>query len=622
MGSVPPFYLGLQEKYDIILKEYEKRKMRMAQWFIAAKKADFERIAEKYGIDPVIARIIRNRDVISDEEICKYLNGGREDFYAPALLKDMDQAAVFLKNKIEAGAKIRVIGDYDADGICSSYILTEGMSACGGDVDTVIPHRVKDGYGLNDSLIADAHAEGIDTIVTCDNGIAAASQIAYARELGMAVIVTDHHEIPYEEDAQGKKCYLLPEAEAVVDPQREDCTYPWKGICGAVVAYKLIQQLFMLMHPEGEEELLEEALEFAAFATVCDVMELQDENRLIVKCGLKHMKNTRNIGLKALIEVCGLEGRELTAYHMGFVLGPCINSTGRLDTAKRALSLFQSRERAEAVQLAGQLRELNDSRKEMTLEGTGQAIDILEKEGRNRDMVLVVYLPECHESLAGIIAGRLKDKYGKPSFVLTKGEEGLKGSGRSVESYHMYEELSACKELFTKYGGHKMAAGLSMPEENLEPFRRKINENCRLTEEELEEKIHIDVALPFSCLTREFVDELTLLEPFGVGNPKPVFAQKNIHMISERIVGKNQNIGKYRVKDEQGATCDMMYYGDLSVLHSFLEETADTAQTDRLFQGMKTDIPLSITYYPAVNSFNGRETIQIVMQKYRKGESL
>lgn len=589
----------------------------MAQWMIAAKKADFNKIAQEYGIDPVLARIIRNRDVVTDEEIRKYLKGGREDFYPPETMKDMEKAVSLLKNKIKDSAKIRVIGDYDADGICSSYILMKGFEACGADVDTVIPHRVKDGYGLNDSLIEDAYRDGIDTIVTCDNGIAAAEQIAHAGELGMTVIVTDHHEIPFEEDGEGNKTYLIPAAAAVVDPKQEDCAYPCKNICGAVVAYKLVQQLFGLMHPEEEEDILKEALELAAFATVCDVMELRDENRLIVKYGLQSMKHTKNPGLKALIEVCGLEGKDISAYHIGFVLGPCINSTGRLDTAGRALSLLQSRERAEAVRIAAELKELNDSRKEMTLKSTAEAIEMIESKGLGKDRVIVVYLPECHESLAGIIAGRLKDRYGRPAFVLTRGEEGVKGSGRSVEGYHMYKELTACKELFAKYGGHKMAAGLSMAEENVETFKRQLNENCLLTEEDLEKKVHIDVALPLSCLSREFVDGLSLLEPFGAGNPKPVFAQKNIHIISERVVGKNRNIGKFSIKDEEGTSCDMMFYGDLEAFHAFLEEKAGEQEAGRLFQGMKTDIPITITYYPAVNSFGGRETIQIVMQNYR-----
>lgn len=588
----------------------------MAKWFVAAKKADFNKIAKEYRIDPVLARIIRNRDVIEEDEIRRYLKGGREDFYAPELLKDMDKAVSLLCRKIKEGSKIRVIGDYDADGICSSYILLKGLSTCLANVDTVIPHRVRDGYGLNDSLIEEAHGEGVDTIVTCDNGIAAASQISHAKELGMTVIVTDHHEIPYEEDTQGRRAYLIPEADAVVNPKQEECTYPYKNICGGVVAYKVIQELFSRLSPENGEEVQEELLEIAAFATVCDVMELRDENRILVKCGLENMRHTRNEGLKALIDVCGLTGKPLSAYHIGFVLGPCMNATGRLDTAKRALLLLSSKERSEAVKIAEELKNLNDSRKELTLEGTEQAIAYIESESRKEDKVLVIYLPECHESLAGIIAGRIREKYGKPAFVLTKGEEGVKGSGRSIESYHMYEQMSVCKEYFTRYGGHKMAAGLSMEESDIESFRKKINESCILTEEDFEEKVHIDVAMPFSYLTKELIKELDLLEPFGVGNPKPVFAQKNVRIISERIMGKNKNVGKYSVCDEAGQSYEMIYFGDLEKFHDFLMQRVEGETFSRLQRGQAVDIPIHITYYPSLNTYAGKETIQIVMQNY------
>ncbi len=588
----------------------------MAQWFVSAKKADFNKIAEKYSIDPVLARIIRNRDIIEEEEIRKYLKGGRQDMYTPGLLKDMDKAVALLCDKIKEGVRIRVIGDYDADGICSSYILLRGIAACGGNVDTVIPHRIKDGYGLNDSLIEEAHNDGIDTIITCDNGIAAASQVSYARELGMRVIITDHHEIPYEEE-DGRRIYILPEADAVVNPKQEACGYPYKNVCGGVVAYKVVQALFSSLHPKDEMEIMEELLEIAAFATVCDVMELRDENRIIVKCGLQNMQHTRNQGLKALIEVCGLEGKTISAYHIGFVLGPCINATGRLDTAKRALSLFSSRSRSEAVKIAAELKDLNDSRKEMTLKGTGEAIECIEKTDWKKDKVLVVYLPECHESLAGIIAGRLREQYGRPVFVLTKGEDGVKGSGRSIEGYHMYEEMTACKEYFTKYGGHKMAAGLSMEEGNVESFRRKINEACRLTEEDFEEKVHIDAAMPFSYLTKERIGELGLLEPFGVGNSKPVFAQKNVHIINARIMGKNQNVGKYNVRDEEGGSYEMVYFGDLDKFHEFLSAQAGKENIVRMLEGGRGDIPISITYYPSINSYAGKESIQIVLQNYK-----
>ena len=576
----------------------------MAQWLVAAKRADFQKMAEQYKIDPVVARLIRNRDVVGDEEIRKYLDGGVEDLYSPTLLKDMDRAVEVLKDKIASGAKIRIIGDYDADGICASYVLLKGLSVCGARADTVIPHRVKDGYGLNESLLEDAAKDGVDTVVTCDNGIAAAAQIAYGRQLGLTVVVTDHHEIPYEEGEDGSRMYLLPEAAAVVDPKREDCGYPCKNICGAVVAYKLVQQL---LEEYGKKEILEELLEIAAFATVCDLMELKDENRIIVKCGLKNMRHTKNLGLKALMEVCGIEAEKVSAYHIGFILGPCMNATGRLDTAKRALALLQSSERGEAVALAAELKNLNDIRKEMTVKGTEEAVDCIEKNGLEKDRVLVVYLPEVHESLAGIIAGRIREKYGKPAFILTKGEEG----------YHMYEEMTGCKEFFTKYGGHKMAAGLSMQEKDVDAFREKINGKCRLTPEDLEEKVHIDVAMPLSYISKGLIEELELLEPFGIGNTKPVFAQKDVHILNGRIMGKNRNVGKYWVTDGGGRFYDMMYFGDLEAFHGFLEEKAGGYMVNRLYSGEQVDIPVSILYYPDINRYGGRESIQIVMRGYR-----
>ena len=587
----------------------------MSQWFITAKKADFNKIAETYCIDPVIARIIRNKDIIAEEDIRKYLYGDKNDLYEPDRMKDVNKAADLLKQYINDHRKIRVIGDYDADGICSSYILMKGLSLCGADADTVIPHRIRDGYGLSEALIEEAHQEGVQVIITCDNGIAAREQIAYARELGMAVIITDHHEIPYEE-VEGKRIHILPEAEAVVNPKQEECTYPYKNICGAVVAYKLIQQLFTLIHQNEEAEPLEELLEIAAFATVCDVMELQDENRIIVKYGLKNMRHTRNIGLKALIEVCGLESKKLSAYHIGFVLGPCMNATGRLDTAIRALTLLQCKERAEAVRIAEELKNLNDSRKEMTAKGVTEAIQLIEESNLIKDKVLIIFLPDCHESLAGIIAGRIREKYGKPAFVLTKGEEGVKGSGRSIENYHMYEKMNECKELFIKYGGHKMAAGLSMKEECIEEFRSRMNANSGLTDDDFIKKVLIDVAMPLSYITKKFIQQLEVLEPFGVGNTKPVFAQKNIHIINGRIMGKNHNIGKYGIQDEKGNFYEMIYFGDVDAFHTYLKEKAGEKNVMQLEEGYRTDILISITYYPALNNYQGKESIQIVMQNY------
>lgn len=592
----------------------------MAKWMVAAKKADFNKIAKEYGITPVLARIMRNRDIIEEDDIRRFLKGSLSDLHSPFLLKDMDKAVNVILSKIEKQAALRIIGDYDVDGICSTYILLRGLSALGAKVDRVIPHRIRDGYGLNDSLIKDAGHEKIDTIITCDNGIAASPQIAMARELGMTVVVTDHHEVPYEE-ADGERHYILPDAAAVIDPKQPDCGYPFKSICGAVVALKLIFALFEKSgRPQEEaESMRDELLPFAALATVCDVMELRDENRIIVKYGLKNMARTQNPGLKALLVANGIEEREITPYHAGFIIGPCLNATGRLDTAARALSLFETPKQQEAVMIAEDLKALNDSRKKMTEDGVKQAIKQVEESALKDDRVLVVYLPDCHESLAGIIAGKVREKFGKPVFVLTKGEEGIKGSGRSIETYSMYEEMTGCKELFTRYGGHKMAAGLSLAgEEEMELFRKKTNDNCTLTEEDFEEIIHIDVPMPLSYVGKDFIRELSLLEPFGVGNKKPLFAQKNVRILSGKIMGKNKNVGKYTIADETGKTYEMIYFGDMEKWNEFLLEKFGQEDTDAIYGGKKASQELTFTmaYYPDLNYFGGRESVQIVMQYY------
>lgn len=594
----------------------------MAKWMVAAKKADFDRIAEKYHITSVLARIMRNRDLVEDEAIEKYLHGDLTDLYDPLLMKGMKEAAEIIYGKIADEKSIRIIGDYDVDGICSSYILLTGIRRLSGRADVVIPHRMKDGYGLNESLVRDAAGDGVDTVVTCDNGIAAAPQIRLAKELGMTVVVTDHHEVPFEE-GEGGRSYLLPQADAVVDPKQPDCRYPFPQICGAAVAYKLVQALLdkSVLGEAEKKEVMEELLCFAALATVCDVMELRDENRILVKYGLKAMAATRNLGLKALLMVNGIEKKELSPYHAGFIIGPCMNATGRLDTAKRALSLFEAEEWKEAVTIAEDLKSLNDSRKQMTEEGLAEAIGQVEGTKIGKDRVLVVYLPECHESLAGIIAGKIREKYGRPAFVLTRAEEGVKGSGRSIEAYHMYDEINACKELFTRYGGHKMAAGLSLPdEEAVEKFRKRLNENCKLTEEDFEEVIHIDVPMPLSYINREFIGELSCLEPFGTGNPRPLFARKGISLLSGRKLGKNQNVGKYRIADESGRSYEMIYFGDLQQLEAFLSRKFGGEAVGKLYEspsGVKPgEMVISIAYYPEINYFAGRESIQIVMQHY------
>ncbi len=599
----------------------------MSRWMVAAKRADFDAIAKRYHISPVLARIIRNRDVIEDREIDKFLNGTQKDLYAPGLLKDLDRAVQLLREKIAAAKRIRIIGDYDIDGICSTYILFRGLTACGAQVDSAIPHRIRDGYGLNEHLIQEAYDAGTDTVLTCDNGIAAYEQIEMANALGMTVIVTDHHEVPYDE-VDGKRQYRVPRASAVVDPKQEDCAYPFPEICGAVVAYKLMLALIAEQeHTDWQHVMVSEIglelLEFAAFATIGDVMELRDENRIIVKSGLALMANTRNMGLKALIQATGTDPAHIKPYTVGFVLGPCLNATGRLDTALNALELFQTSDIDRAAMLAGDLKAMNDSRKELTLKGVEEAVAQIEQTGLASDRVLVVYLPEVHESLAGIIAGRIREKYCKPVFVLTRAEEGVKGSGRSIDAFHMYDELTKCKELFTKYGGHKLAAGLSLDEENVPELRRRLNENCNLTEEDFEEKVLIDVPMPMAYASFEFITELEKLEPFGNGNPKPQFAQKNVRFVSGKVLGANRNVGKYVVEDENRRRYDLIYFGDIEGFHAYVAAKYGTAALDRLYRtgtgGQDTgeEVVLSVVYYPDINEYRGNVSLQMVMKYYQ-----
>ena len=574
----------------------------MEKWFVAMKKADFNGIAEKYQISPIIARLMRNRDVIGDEAIDFYLNGTVEDLYDGLLMKDMDRAVDILKEKIEEGKKIRVIGDYDIDGVNATYILQQGLAGLGADVDTDIPDRIKDGYGLNQMLIDRALEDDVDTIITCDNGIAAMNEIAYGKENGMTIVVTDHHEVPYLEE-NGEKKYLLPPADAVVDPHRADCEYPFKGLCGAAVAYKLVEVLYRVSGKSEQEveHLQERLMENVAIATIGDVMDLVGENRVFVKKGLELLKTTKNEGLHALMQCTGVDTANLNTYHIGFVIGPCINAGGRLDTAKRALELLNASNRREAVTLAADLKELNDSRKEMTEEGVEEAVRQIESSSWKDDQVLVVYLPECHESIAGIIAGRIKERYYRPTFVLTKGETGVKGSGRSIEAYDMFAEMSRCRELFTKFGGHKLAAGLSLEEENVEVFRKRINELADLTEEDLQMKVSIDMRLPFPYINEELIHELKILEPFGKGNGKPLFAESKLRVIQPRIFGKNRNVLKCRLEDQQGNQMEAVYFGEVE---------------DCLRQMEKKQI-MSFTYYPTVNEYMGKRTIQLTIVNYQ-----
>ena len=584
------------------------------RWVLLRKGADFSGIGKKFHISPRLACLIRNRDIVGDEQIENYLYGTIADLGDGMLMKDMDRAVEILMEKIREGAPIRIIGDYDIDGVCATYILLEGLKGLGAVADTDIPDRITDGYGLNRHLIDRAFEAGTDTIITCDNGIAAAEEIAYGKGLGMTVIVTDHHEVPFDGE-DGEKKYHLPPADAVVDPKRTDCSYPFKGLCGAAVAYKLMEALYEAMGKDSSD--IDYLMEEVAFATVGDVMDLTGENRIFVRQGLEMLQSTSNLGLRALMECTGIDRKTVNTYHIGFVLGPCLNASGRLDTAKRALALLEAGAKQEADVLAGDLKALNDSRKEMTEEAVRQAAEQVEHTEAGRQKVLVLYLPDCHESLAGIVAGRIRERYCRPVFVITDSGEMAKGSGRSIEAYHMYEEMNKCRNLFVKFGGHKLAAGLTLKKENIEKFRQDINAVCTLTETDMTEKVSIDMQMPFSCVTEELLEELKLLEPFGKGNTKPVFAEKNVSIVSCRLIGKNRNMLRMRLCDGAGTDMDAVYFGDAV---GFLEEVGERygkTVRDHFFEDGYRRIRLSVTYYPGVNEYMGQKTMQIVVTHYQ-----
>ena len=567
---------------------------KQAIWMLQTKRADFDGLAKRFNISPVTARIIRNRDITGEDEINRYLYGTLADLYDPHLLKDMDRAVCILREKVGNGSRIRIVGDYDIDGICSAYLLYQGLRRCGAKADYQIPERIRDGYGINESIIQRAYDDGIDTIITCDNGIAAMNQICMAKEMGMTVIITNHHEVPFDEN--GKE--LPPPADAVVNPKQATCSYPFKGICGGVVAYKLVQALYEAFGvPAGEWEAM---LEFAAIATVGDVMRLQDENRILVRQGLKKISETKSLGLRKLVDACGLDIRNLTAYHIGFVIGPCLNASGRLQTAKLALELLLCQDEQKAASMADELRVLNEERKTMTRKGVEEAVRQAEEQYKE-DSVLVIFLPDCHESVAGIIAGRVREAWNRPTFVLTRGEGCVKGSGRSIEAYNMYREMCGVQELFLKFGGHPMAAGFSIEEGHVEELRRRLNEQADLKPEDFIPKVWIDAAMPLEYISSGLVEELKLLEPFGQGNEKPQFAQKGLQIRSARVLGKNRNAVKLSLVTEKGLAMDGMLFteGD-----RFLEELGEKKMMD-------------VVYYPDVNEYNGRRTLQIVIREYK-----
>ena len=586
----------------------------MQQWMVINKGADFKGIGNKFHIDPVTARIIRNREVIGDEEIQSFLAGTLQELPDVHLMQDLDLLVEVLDEKIKEKAKIRIIGDYDIDGVMSSYILYCALTRCGAIVDVAIPNRITDGYGLNRNLITEAFESGVDTILTCDNGIAAIEEIAYAKEMGMTVLVTDHHEIPFK-DVDGERIYLRSEADAVVNPHQKTCAFPYKNLCGAGVAWAVIVALY---EKDGIEQIeAEDLLEFVAFATVGDIMSLTGLNRILVREGLKRIHHTTNIGMRALISQCGLLPEQIDTYHFGFVLGPCINAAGRLDTARRALRLFISEKPEEAAEIADELVVLNEERKEMTRQGVEEAKQLVEEGGYENDPVLILYLPNVHESIAGIIAGRIREYYYRPTFILTKGEDGVKGSGRSTEEYSMYEQMCKCSDLLTKFGGHPMAAGLSLPEENVEAFRKQMNENCPFRAEEMVQTIHIDVPMPVDYVTNALVEEFSILAPFGKDNPKPVFADRNLKISRMWIIGKNQNVLRMTLISEQGRPLSAIYFGDIETMQTYLVEQYGKQEVEKAFHGGENSMQISIVYSPKINTYRDSETLQFEIQYYR-----
>ena len=566
----------------------------MKKWMVYAKRADFNRIGQKFQIDPVIARIIRNRDLVDTEQIRRFLHGGKDDLYDPLLLTDAEKAVRILVEKINQEKPIRIISDYDVDGVMAGYILLRALTHLGANVDYKIPDRVEDGYGINVRLLAEAAEDGIDTVLTCDNGIAASGQIAAGKQRGLTIIVTDHHEVPYEETAHGRE-YSIPGADAVIDPKRPDCAYPDQNLCGASVAWKLMLALYTMTGQDTA--VVDELLPFAAIATICDVVDLIDENRIIAKYGLELLAKTTHIGLSALITVNGLPKDSLTAYHIGFILGPCINATGRLTSAELSMKLLQAQTPEEAFVLAEQLKGLNDRRKEMTARSVEEAVRLVNTYPVLPN-VLVLYLPDCHESIAGIVAGRIREKYYRPTFVVTKGAEGLKGSGRSIEGYHMYEEISRCKDLLDKYGGHPMAAGFSLPEANLEPLRARLLENETLSADSLVETLHIDVPVPVHYLSERLIRQMELLGPFGKGNPKPLFAEKGLRIRSYRILGQNRNVCRLTLENQAGTVIQAVIFREIP-------------------DGLDHSSMIDCVYYPDLHEFQGNVSIQIVIQDYR-----
>lgn len=592
----------------------------MSEWVELRKGADYNSITSRYGISIMLARLIRNREIITDEEIDLFLNGTLDNLHDPSEMTDMIKACSLIQQYISDKKRFRIIGDYDVDGICSTYILVRSLEACGAGVDYAIPHRIHDGYGINEHLIDAAHDDGVEVLITCDNGIAAADQIRHACDLGMHVIVTDHHEVPYDEDEEtGERLELLPPAEAVVDPHREDDEYPFKGICGAVVAYKLAGILFNMCgaDPSTPDTLRSELLQAAALATVCDVMELRDENRIIVREGLKLVNISPITGIRALINASGLNGKRITSYHFGFVIGPALNAAGRLDSASRSLELLCSRDGSEAAVIASELVAYNDTRKSMTEQGVERAIEDIDNSPLGNDRVLVIYIPGIHESVAGLIAGRIRERYEKPSIVFTDAEEGIKGSGRSIDSYNMYEELCRFKHLFTKFGGHRMAAGISMNVDSLDVLRTGLNDNCTLTDAELTRRVNIDIVLPFNYVSESSVEELAKLEPCGMGNPSPVFAAGDLTVKKVTIRGKNRNVYFLDVYQNDNSRYKLKLFDNEGRFLNEADAFYGRGTAGDLCDGSAVGVRIDVIYNPGINEYMGERSLEFTVREYR-----
>lgn len=587
----------------------------MEKWFIKNKGIDYRKIARDFKISEFLSKLLVNRNITDYSLIDSFIFPNLDRLHNPGLMKDLPKAADIIKDKIINKRKIRIVGDYDVDGVISIYLLYTGIKKCGGDVDYVIPSRVDDGYGINNEIVKEAKNDGIDTIITCDNGIAAIEQIKLAKELGLTVIVTDHHDLPFVIEETGEKKYLYTEADAIINPKQLECNYPFKGLCGAAVVFKLIQKLYSIF--ELPSETIYNLLEYTAIATVCDVVDLVDENRIIVKKGLELLNKTENIGLKALIKETGIEDKEIGIYHLGFIIGPSINASGRLDSALKALELLLSKDLDHASSLAKELRKLNEERKQMTKDGVEKIVDIIEGSEIKNDKVLVVYEPEIHESIAGIIAGRIKEKYNKPTIVLTRGKEGVKGSGRSIEGYNMFEELSECKELLSKFGGHPMAAGLSLDDVNINKLREKLNKNTSLTDDDLISRIYIDMQLPLEYISFKLIDELKLLEPFGKGNNKPIFGEKNLKINRGVVLGVNRNVLKLVLENENSKTIEGIFFGDINSFENMIQIHYGKSELDKIYRGTFNNVKVDILYYPSINEYNGNTSLQVIIQNYR-----